>query len=108
MADSVLSDPCALFFVVLDAKKDAPNSIRALFASSTTKNSAHGSDSTESAIRELDFYFNTQQTLALIKPDAVESKKADEIIQRIEDEQFLIIEHKQIQLTKDMAEAFYA
>jgi nucleoside diphosphate kinase len=56
----------------------------------------------------LDFYFNTQQTLALIKPDAVESKKADEIIQRIEDEQFLIIEHKQIQLTKDMAEAFYA
>lgn len=90
------------------AKKDAPNSLRATFATNTTKNAVHGSDSMDSANRELDFYFNTQQTLALIKPDAVENKKADEIIQRIEDEQFLIIERKQMRLTKELAEAFYA
>jgi len=90
------------------AKKDAPNSLRALFASNTTKNAVHGSDSTDSAQRELSFYFDVQQTLALIKPDAVEQGKANEIIQRIEDEQFLVIEKQQITLNKDKAEAFYA
>ena len=68
----------------------------------------HGSDSTESAQRELDFYFNTQQTLAVIKPDAVANGKADEIIKRIEDEQFLIIERQRTRLTKERAEEFYA
>eukprot|EP01084_Bolivina_argentea_P255191 429143_1 len=90
------------------AKKESPNCLRALFASNTTKNACHGSDSIESAKRELDFYFNTQQTLALIKPDAVSAGKVDEIIKRIQDEQFLIIEKQKIQLTKERAEAFYA
>jgi len=74
------------------AKKEAPNSLRAIFATNTTKNGCHGSDSVDSANREINFYFNTQQTLALIKPDAV--NKADEIIKRIEDEQFLVIERE--------------
>ena len=39
------------------AKEEAPSSIRALYASSMTKNASHGSDSAESAKRELDFFF---------------------------------------------------
>merc|ERR1711902_438304 len=74
------------------AKKEAPNSIRALYASSMTKNASHGSDSVESAKRELEFYFPTKQnsprstkefTLAMIKPDAVSAGKATEIVNRI-------------------------
>eukprot|EP00485_Elphidium_margaritaceum_P005853 CAMPEP_0202692954 /NCGR_PEP_ID=MMETSP1385-20130828/7196_1 /ASSEMBLY_ACC=CAM_ASM_000861 /TAXON_ID=933848 /ORGANISM="Elphidium margaritaceum" /LENGTH=556 /DNA_ID=CAMNT_0049348565 /DNA_START=80 /DNA_END=1750 /DNA_ORIENTATION=- len=90
------------------AKKDAPNSLRATFATNTTKNAVHGSDSTESAARELNFFFNAQQTLALVKPDAVANGKADEILKRIEDEEFLIVEQQKLQLSKERAEAFYA
>jgi len=39
------------------AKEQAPDSVRALYASSMTKNASHGSDSFESAKRELDFFF---------------------------------------------------
>ncbi|KAL0215518.1 hypothetical protein P9112_007702 [Eukaryota sp. TZLM1-RC] len=39
------------------ARKEAPESIRALFAESTTRNAVHGSDSEESAKREISFYF---------------------------------------------------
>merc|ERR1711933_68899 len=39
------------------AKKEAPQSIRALYATGMTKNSSHGSDSPSSAKRELDFFF---------------------------------------------------
>jgi len=39
------------------AKKDAPNSIRGLFGTDGTKNAVHGSDSNESATRELEFWF---------------------------------------------------
>ncbi len=41
-------------------KKTSPNSIRALYGSSMTKNASHGSDSIESAQRELEFYFATK------------------------------------------------
>ena len=40
-----------------EAKKSAPTSIRALFGKNMTENAAHGSDSTSSAERELDFFF---------------------------------------------------
>eukprot|EP01084_Bolivina_argentea_P027423 50982_1 len=89
------------------AKKDAPNSIRGLYATNMTKNASHGSDSVSSAVGELNFYFPVQRTLALIKPDAVEAGNAENIIQRIVKEQFEIIEQEKIILTKDRAEAFY-
>merc|ERR1712079_414860 len=69
------------------AKEQAPQSIRALYASSMTKNASHGSDSVESAKRELEFHFPTKEntprstkeyTLAMIKPDAVSAGKAGE------------------------------
>merc|ERR1712013_488350 len=65
------------------AQKEAPKSIRALYGSSMTKNASHDSDSLSSAVRELQFYFAPQQTLALIKPDAVSAGNAAAIIQRI-------------------------
>jgi nucleoside diphosphate kinase len=90
------------------AQKEAPNSLRATFATDTTKNAVHGSDSTESAARELDFYFNVEHTLAVIKPDAVAAGKGQEICDRIESEGFSIIERCSVSLTKERAEAFYA
>jgi len=39
------------------ARKEAPTSVRALYATSMTKNASHGSDSPQSAKRELDFFF---------------------------------------------------
>jgi len=90
------------------AQKEAPDSLRATFATDTTQNAVHGSDSAESAARELDFFFNVQYTLAVLKPDAVAAGKADEIVQRIEDEGFLVIERDSVSLSKERAELFYA
>merc|ERR1719229_888594 len=90
------------------AKKEAPDSLRATFATNTTQNAVHGSDSPQSAARELDFFFNVQHTLAVLKPDAVAAGKADEIVTRIESEGFTIIERATVSLTKERAELFYA
>eukprot|EP01084_Bolivina_argentea_P169488 293806_1 len=90
------------------AKKESPNSLRALYGSSMTCNATHGSDSVSSAVRELNFYFSQEQTLALLKPDAVQMNKANEIINRIANEQFNILEFNKLKLTKDKAQAFYA
>lgn len=49
-----------------------------------------------------------EQTLAIIKPDAVKKKIIGKIIQRIEDEGFRIREMKLMRLTKQAAEGFYA
>merc|ERR1712154_610787 len=83
------------------AKKEAPQSIRALYASSMTKNASHGSDSVSAAVRELNFYFPQQHTLALIKPDAVEAGNAPAIMTRIAKEGFTVVESAKLQLTKD-------
>merc|ERR1719333_724890 len=91
-----------------EAQKTAPNSLRATFASNTTKNAVHGSDSTESAQRELAFFFDVELTLALIKPDAVAAGKGEEIVARIEAEGFTVVERETLTLTKERAEQFYA
>jgi len=90
------------------AKKEAPQSIRALYASSMTKNASHGSDSVSAAVRELNFYFPQQTTLAMIKPDAVSAGNAPAIMDRIAKEGFTVMESAKLQLTKERAEAFYA
>jgi len=46
-----------------NAKELAPNSIRGLFAKSTTKNVIHGSDSVENAEIEIKRFFGTSQEL---------------------------------------------
>ena len=50
----------------------------------------------------------TEQTLAIIKPDAVKKRIIGKIIQRIEDEGFEIARMKLVHLTPDEAKGFYA
>lgn len=51
---------------------------------------------------------NIEYTLAIIKPDAVQSKKTGKIIDRIEQEKFEIIKIKKLKLTPQQAEGFYS
>ena len=50
----------------------------------------------------------TERTLAIIKPDAVERRRAGKILQRIEDEGFQIRAMKRVSLSNRQAEGFYA
>ena len=49
-----------------------------------------------------------EQTLSIIKPDAMELKYSGKIIDFIEEKGFKIIAQKKIVLTKNQAEAFYS
>jgi len=49
-----------------------------------------------------------ERTLCIIKPDAVEQRKAGEILQRVLDEGFHVLGLRQQQLTLTQAEGFYA
>ena len=51
---------------------------------------------------------NIEYTLAIIKPDAVQSKNTGKIIDRIENENFEIIKIKKLRLTPKQAEGFYS
>ena len=46
-----------------NAKEAAPGTIRADFANSIDANAVHGSDSVESAKREIEYFFNTEEIL---------------------------------------------
>ena len=48
-----------------------------------------------------------EKTLAIIKPDAVKKKALGKIIQRIEEEGFLISGLKMLHLSKEQAKGFY-
>ena len=48
-----------------------------------------------------------EKTLAIIKPDALKKKAAGKIIQRIEEESFLISGLKMLRLSKEEAKGFY-
>merc|ERR1719159_24283 len=75
---------------------------------SIIKNCAHGSASAAAAARELSFFFDCEQTLALIKPNAVAAGKADEIVALVESVGFTVMERAQLTLSKQRAEDFYA
>ncbi|HEY8075840.1 MAG TPA: nucleoside-diphosphate kinase [Labilithrix sp.] len=49
-----------------------------------------------------------QRTLCIIKPDAVEKKKAGAILAMLEDEGFSIVGCKRMHLARTVAEGFYA
>jgi len=53
------------------AKQEAPNSIRAIFGTDGTKNAVHGSDSNESAAREINFFFGGEGKEKCMKTSAV-------------------------------------
>ena len=50
---------------------------------------------------------NIEQTLSIIKPDAVERKLDNEIKDMFKNSGFIIVKEKKIQLTKSEAEQFY-
>ena len=49
---------------------------------------------------------NTEQTLSIIKPDAVERDLVDKIQKKFVDNHFKIIKVKKIQISKEEAESF--
>lgn len=62
------------------AQEEAPESIRAQFGTDGTRNAVHGSDSSESAAKELELFFGSKIpttaifnncTLAIIKPHVI-------------------------------------
>ncbi|KAK3095701.1 hypothetical protein FSP39_017831 [Pinctada imbricata] len=101
------------------ARQDAPNSIRSRFGKDKTENACHGSDSTASAIRELEFFFpssgpsrqNTAKftdcTCCVIKPHAVKAGQAGKIIQAIAEAGFEISMLEMFHMEKANAEEFY-
>ncbi|CAF0729697.1 unnamed protein product [Brachionus calyciflorus] len=101
----------------VEEPKENPDSFRAQYATDKLMNAIHGSDSRESATRELAFFFpdyenqnktkNTQRTLALIRPSAF-AKHKDSIVKKIKDKGFEIAMTKTVQLTKQQAEEFYS
>src|SRR5271155_2576398 len=49
-----------------------------------------------------------ERTLCIVKPDAVEKKKAGAILAKLEESGFTIVGLKRLHLTKQVAEGFYA
>jgi len=99
------------------AKSKAPNSLRAMYAKSTTENFAHGSDSPTSSERELRIIFDqksiqpvnsfTNSTLCIIKPHAVKSCMAGKIIQDIVENNFYITGTRMLTIDPTTAKEFY-
>jgi nucleoside-diphosphate kinase len=98
------------------AKRDAPKSLRAQFARSTTENFAHGSDSPQSAARELEIIFGNKAvalsakleatSCAVVKPHAVKAGLAGKIVKEIIANKFEITGAMMTKLDSHAAEEF--
>lgn len=99
------------------ARIEQPNSIRALFGREGVKNAVHGSDSPQSAAREIDIFFSEKSpfrttaifnncTCCIIKPHALEQKCAGQIIDFILTEGFEISALETFNLDRPTAEEF--
>ncbi|XP_029314573.1 thioredoxin domain-containing protein 3 homolog isoform X2 [Cottoperca gobio] len=89
------------------AKEESPDCLRAQFAVENEPiNQLHGSESHEEAEREISFFFPKQQTLAVIKPDAMEEHK-EKILEEISGSGFSVTQLKETVLSREMAEEFY-
>ncbi|KAK2573756.1 Nucleoside diphosphate kinase 7 [Acropora cervicornis] len=100
------------------ARNEAPLSIRAKFGTDNTKNAAHGSDSSKSAEREIDFFFggrtfigkNTATfsdcTLCVIKPHAIIEGLTGKIISAITSKGFEISALQMYHLERANSEEF--
>ncbi|KAJ3330187.1 Thioredoxin domain-containing protein 3 [Blyttiomyces sp. JEL0837] len=109
------------------AREEKPDSIRAIYGTDGSQNAVHGSDSPNSAEREIKIIFGDleptmtrrhsilrpiaepigrQQTLALIKPDAYPAKK-EEILFKIKEAGFTIVKEAEVKFDKEKAAEFY-
>ncbi|XP_028289447.1 thioredoxin domain-containing protein 6 [Parambassis ranga] len=89
------------------AKEENPDCLRARFAVEDHPiNQLHGSSNNEEAEQELNFFFPKQQTLAVIKPDAMEEHRED-IMEEIRGRGFSISQLKETVLSREVAEEFY-
>ncbi len=101
------------------AQEQAPQSIRALYGTDQTRNACHGSDSSQSAARELALFFGktgksgqipttaifNNCSLCLVKPHVVMSSLGD-VIDRILAEGFEVSALKMWSLPKNIVEEF--
>lgn len=103
----------------LKAKEEKPKSIRGTYGTDGTKNAVHGSDSTESAAREIGFFFGGANgpmkttavlnncTLCLIKPHIIREGKLGEVIDSILSAGFEISAMEMFNLSRAVIEEFY-
>jgi len=100
------------------ARKEAPNSIRALFGTDGRRNAVHGSDSSQNANREIDIFFGPKSklrssaqlnncTCLVIKPHAISEGNAGKIIDIVLSQGFEISAMEMFYLNKTMAEEFH-
>jgi len=85
-------------------------------------NQLHGSSSVDDATKEVEYFFPTEHTLGVIKPNALTEKGVytrnisvtivfhllDQILQKINEAGFNISLSTETCLTKEMAEQFYS
>lgn len=100
----------------LRAKEQGPHLLRARFGTDGTRNALHGSDSTESAQREISFFFGSKYgvntacyndtTCCVIKPHAVAEGRAGQIINAILTAGFQVTAIGTFSLDKVNAEEF--
>ncbi|XP_031155264.1 thioredoxin domain-containing protein 6 isoform X1 [Sander lucioperca] len=89
------------------AREESPECLRAQFAVENEPiNQLHGSESHAEAEREINFFFPKQQTLAVIKPDAMEEYR-EKILDEIRGSGFSVTQLKEMVLSREMAEEFY-
>lgn len=88
-----------------DAQETAPQSLRAQYIGDVGINMFHGSDSEEAAKKELEYFFPVEQTVAVIKPNAMGTK--DAIIDKIHEAGFKIAARKETTITQEIAEILY-
>lgn len=95
------------------AKVKAPNSLRAIYGTDGRRNACHGSDSPQSAEREIALVFDTfvpmiETTCCLLKPEALVSNVAKAMLKRILAEGFEVVKNEKMTLTPHQAMRFYA
>ena len=85
----------------IKAKVERPDSIRAIFGIDGTRNAVHGSDSTESAAREIAFIFSIGGPLPTPEPTALSPATSPQKLASIPNMRYSTKVHKVPQISRD-------